>query len=271
MDRGMVIFVGALLTFASSWLGLVLYPYWQLQNEQPYASSPGDDPYPRPLAGRALAGVKVYQANGCLYCHSQQVRSEKFGNWWEDGQPKTGADIRRGWGNRRTVSRDYIHDRPALLGTMRTGPDLANVGARYSETWQHAHTFNPRALNSWSIMPSFAFLYTREKVVGGQKSDKALKLGREWTVDPGYRWRPTDKEWDAIVAGQGSAIQKAFLAANPVPFDLTSPEGKARLLAFWLTTDEEDYQILPTGDAEALVAYLLELRKAETPLPEAKE
>jgi cytochrome c oxidase cbb3-type subunit 2 len=271
MDRGMVIFVGALLTFASSWLGLVLYPYWQMQHEQPYVKTPGDDPYPRPLAGRALAGVKVYQANGCLYCHSQQVRSEKFGNWWEDDQMKTGADIRRGWGTRRTVSRDYIYDHPTLLGTMRTGPDLANVGTRYSETWQHAHTFNPRALNSWSIMPSFAFLYTREKVIGGQKADKALKLGREWTVDPGYRWRPTDKEWDTIVAGQGSGIQKAFLAANPVPFDLGSPEGKARLLAFWLTSEEEDYQILPTGDAEALVAYLLELRKAETPLPEAKE
>ena len=42
-------------------------------------------------------------------------------------------------------------------------------------------------------------------------------------------------------------------------------------LDFWLTTEEEDYQILPTGDGEALVAYLLALRKAETPLPEAKE
>jgi len=37
MDRGMVIVVGAMLTFASSWLGLVLYPFAQLQGEQPYA------------------------------------------------------------------------------------------------------------------------------------------------------------------------------------------------------------------------------------------
>jgi len=266
----MVIVVGALLTFASSWLGLVLYPYWQMQHEPAFVKSPGDDPYPRPLAGRALAGVKVYQANGCMYCHTQQVRSEKFGNWWEDGQQKTGADIRRGWGTRRTVSRDYLYDRPTMLGTMRTGPDVANVGTRYSETWQHTHLVNPRAVNAWSVMPSFAFLYTREKVSGGQKAERAVRLGREWTVEPGYRWRPSEKEWDALLAGRGADLHRAA-AASAGPLDPATAEGKAALLAFWLTTEEEDFQIVPTGDAEALVAYLLELRKAETPLPEAKE
>ena len=271
MDRGMVIFVGALLTFSSSWLGLILFPYWQLQNQEPYATSPADEAYPRPLAGIAAAGVEVYQTNGCMYCHSQQVRSEKFGNWWEDGVMKTGADIKRGWGARRNVSRDYLYDRPTMLGTMRTGPDLANVGTRYSAAWQHTHLFNPRAVNSWSIMPSFAFLFTREKVVGGRKSDHALKLGREWTVDPGYRWRPTAAEWDAILAGQGDAIRDTYTAADPAPFDPDTPDGKAKLLAFWLTTEEQDYQVVPIPDADALVAYLLALRKAETPLPEAKE
>ena len=271
MDRGMVIFLGALLTFSSSWLGLVLYPYWQMEHEQPYVKAPGDSAYPQPLGGIALAGVKVYQANGCMYCHSQQVRSVKFGNWWEDGQMKTGADIRRGWGARRTVSRDYLYDRPTMLGTMRTGPDLANVGARIGEAWHHPHLFNPRSANAWSTMPSFPFLYTREKVIGGQKSDKALKLGREWTIDPGYRWRPTDIEWAAILAREAPNLQGASQSANVGPFDLATAEGRAGLLGFWLTTEEQDYQIVPTDEAEALVAYLLELRKAETPLPEAKE
>jgi cytochrome c oxidase cbb3-type subunit 2 len=271
MDRGMVIFVGALLTFSSSWLGLVLFPYWQMQNEQPYVASPGETAYPQPLGGLALAGMRVYQHNGCMYCHSQQVRSEKFGNWWEDGVMKTGADIRRGWGNRRNVSRDYLYDRPTMLGTMRTGPDVANVGTRYSAVWQHNHLFNPRAVNEWSIMPSFAFLYSREKVAAGQKSDKALKLGREWTVDPGYRWRPSQQEWNRILAEQGPAIGEAYTASTAQPFDLKTPEGRSRLLDFWLTTEEQDYQIVPTEEGDALVAYLLSLRKAETPLPEAKE
>ncbi|MBA4063919.1 MAG: cytochrome-c oxidase [Isosphaera sp.] len=270
MDRGMVVFLGALLTFSSSWLGLVLFPYWQLGAERPYQKDAADDPYPRPLAGAAAAGRKVYQQNGCVYCHSQQVRGERFGNWWdENGQERTGADIKRGWGNRRTVSRDYIYDSPTMLGTMRTGPDLANVGGRYSEAWQHAHTFNPRAFNDWSIMPSFAFLYRKEKVAG-ERSGKALTLGREWTVDPGYRWRPTDREWDAILAAQSDAIRGRFLA-DAGGVDPATPEGKARLLEFWLTTEEEGVQVVPTAEAEALVAYLLALRKAEVPLPEAKE
>ncbi|HJZ58811.1 MAG TPA: cbb3-type cytochrome c oxidase subunit II [Gemmataceae bacterium] len=288
MDRGMVIFLGALLTFSSSWLGLVLYPFWQLDKEKPFpdrdresdrpliasgAASP-DDPYPRPLAGKALIGMRVYQSNGCMYCHTQQVRSEKFGNWWENGEMRTGADIKRGWGTRRTVSRDYLYDNPTMLGTMRTGPDLAAIGPRYSEQWQHAHLFNPRAINSWSIMPSFAFLYRREKITGERRTGNQYpRLGREWTIDPGYRWRPTDDEWTAVLAEQGDAIRAAF-RSSPVAAevaDLDSTEARQKLLDFWLTTPEEGYQIVPTPDAEALVEYLLRLNKTEVPLPEAKE
>jgi cytochrome c oxidase cbb3-type subunit 2 len=247
MDRGMVIVIGALLTFTSSWLGLVLLPFWQLNGEQPLVKDA--DEYPKPLSGIALQGVKVYQANGCMYCHTQQVRSESFGNWWENGEMKTGADIKRGWGLRRTVPRDYLYDKPVMLGTMRTGPDVANVGSRrYSEAWHHNHLMNPRAVNSWSIMPSFAFLYQREKVTGGVKSEKALKLGREWTMTPGLRWQPTDEDWAAAKQADPSLEQ-----------------------GVWLTTEETEYQVVPTADGDALAAYLMELRKAETPLPEAKE
>lgn len=288
MDRGMVIFVGALLTFSSSWLGLVLFPFWQLGGENPFpdagresdlpfiiagAANP-DDAYPRPLGGKALAGMRVYQVNGCMYCHTQQVRSEKFGNWWENGEMKTGADIKRGWGLRRTVSRDYLYDNPTMLGTMRTGPDLAAVGPRYSEQWQHAHLFNPRAINSWSIMPSFAFLYRREKIQGERKAGNQYpKLGREWTIDPGYRWRPTDDEWAAVLSERGDAIRAAFQASTggQGTVDLDHPEHCEQLLNFWLTTPEESYQIVPTAEADALVEYLLRLNKTEVPLPEAKE
>jgi cytochrome c oxidase cbb3-type subunit 2 len=152
---------------------------------------------------------------------------------------------------------------------MRTGPDVANVGTRYSPAWHHNHLFNPRSFNGWSTMPSFPFLYRREKVEG-PRAETALRLAREWTVNPGYRWRPTGPEWDAILAAQ-PGIADAFKAANPGHFDVATPEGKARLLAYWLTTEEEGYQVVPTADADNLVAYLMELRKAETPLPEAKE
>jgi cytochrome c oxidase cbb3-type subunit 2 len=58
------------------------------------------------------------------------------------------------------VARDYIFDRPHLMGTMRTGPDLANIGARQpSRQWQYLHLFNPQITSPGSVMPPFRFLF----------------------------------------------------------------------------------------------------------------
>ena len=110
-------------------------------------------------------------------------------------------------------------------------------------------------------------------VAAGTSRDQiSAKLGREWTIDPGYRWRPGASEWDAILRERGDSIRSRFLA-DPAGtgIDTGTPEGRKRLLEFWLTTEEEGFQVVPGPDAEALVAYLLALRKAEFPLPEAKE
>ena len=297
MNRGLFVFIGCVLTFASSWLGLVVLPYLQLNAQEPYQASPSAEAYPQPLTantkqkqallavkypGSALAGAAainatllrlpnpvagrtVYQANGCVYCHSQQVRSQHFAN---------GADIARGWGQRRTVSRDYIYDRPVMLGTMRTGPDLAAVGERIaSPSWHHEHLFNPRSKSDWSIMPSFSFLYERRPIDNGERSAEALTLGREWTVTPGRQYRPTDAQWAAALAADGETLKKTYAAANPdkPPLNLDDERSRADLLTFWLATPEEGFEVVPKAEAGDLVAYLLELRKTATPLPEATE
>jgi cytochrome c oxidase cbb3-type subunit 2 len=47
-----------------------------------------------------------------------------------------------------------------LLGSERTGPDLANIGARQpSSVWQYIHLYNPRAVVPESIMPSFNWMF----------------------------------------------------------------------------------------------------------------
>ncbi|MCZ2343106.1 MAG: cbb3-type cytochrome c oxidase subunit II [Bacteroidales bacterium] len=265
MNRGLMIFLGCVLTFSSAWLGLVVLPYWQLNNEAPYQSPGSATAYPQPPSAEVAAGGKVYQANGCLYCHSQQVRSQHFAN---------GADIARGWGQRRNVSRDYIYDRPILLGTMRTGPDLAAIGERNaSPSWHHEHLFNPRSKSDWSIMPSFSYLYERRKIENGQRSPTALTLGREWTVLPGKRYRPTSEQWTATLAADGEKLQQLYAVARPnQPLgSLTDPAHQDRLLTFWLALPEEEYEIVPKPAADQLVAYLIDLRKTSTPLPEAHE
>ena len=183
MDRGMVLFLGCMLTFTSSWLGLVFAPFNMLQNEQPLVDDNTNVAYPRPRQGAELEGRQSYIRNGCIYCHSQQVRPSSFGN---------NTDIIRGWGTRRSVPRDYIYDKPVMLGTMRTGPDLANVGYRWSADWQHKHLYNPRMMVPGSIMPSFSFLYETRRIVG-EPSRERLILSGEWQPEAGYEVVPTSE------------------------------------------------------------------------------
>lgn len=98
-------------------------------------------------------GLAVYIAEGCVACHTQQVRD---------------LEMDRTFG-RASVADDYAHTTPlgpwapyapAVLGSSRTGPDLANVGARQgSETWQAIHLYNPRAVVPDSIMPGYPWLF----------------------------------------------------------------------------------------------------------------
>jgi cbb3-type cytochrome oxidase cytochrome c subunit len=115
------LFLGIFGTFAFSWVGLTVIPNWQIGHLNPQSDEEGTDIYPQPQSGMFERGARVYVANGCVYCHSEQVRPDY-----------AGADIERGWGNRRSAPRDYIFERQVLLGKMRMGQDLANIGARAS-------------------------------------------------------------------------------------------------------------------------------------------
>jgi len=113
------LFLGIFGTFAFSWVGLTVIPNWQIGHLNPQSDEEGTDIYPMPQSGMVTRGARVYAANGCNYCHSEQVRAAY-----------AGADIERKWGDRRSAPRDYIFERPVLLGKMRMGQDLANIGAR---------------------------------------------------------------------------------------------------------------------------------------------
>src|SRR5215813_6244857 len=113
------LFIGIFGTFAFSWVGLTVIPTWQIGSLNPQSDEEETDIYPRPQSGMFQRGAHVYAANGCVYCHSQQIRADYIAD-----------DIERKWGDRRSAPRDYIFQRPVFLGKMRMGQDLANIGAR---------------------------------------------------------------------------------------------------------------------------------------------
>ena len=97
----------------------------------------------RPYTPLELAGRNIYIREGCYNCHSQMVRpfrdeAERYGHY--------------------SLAAESMYDHPFQWGSKRTGPDLARVGARYSDDWHVAHMNNPRSVVPESIMPGYPFL-----------------------------------------------------------------------------------------------------------------
>lgn len=182
MNRISTILFGSAGVLLATALTLVVAPYRQLSMLDP---EPGLVPYtPSQAHGRA-----VYVSLGCVYCHSQQPRDRSFG-----------PDADRGWGRAPTPA-DYAYDFPHQLGTMRTGPDLFNIGARQpSREWHLAHLYNPRALVPGSIMPNFPFLF--DVVPAASPGDVTVNL------PPG-----TQPAGGVVVAGEDALALVDYLLA----------------------------------------------------------
>jgi len=154
-----------LITGALGMIGLATFlligiPFAQLSDVKPPQGL-------KPYTTAQLRGRDEYVSQGCMYCHSQQPRSKS-----------QAPDAERGWG-RASVAGDYYYDKPHLLGTMRTGPDLFNIGARQpSADWHLGHLFQPRAFVPGSIMPPYGFLFdVKDKADPGER---VVHLPAEW-------------------------------------------------------------------------------------------
>ena len=141
MDSDIELVSSAMVTLGLDTAALVVMRYIQVRDIVP-------PPELKPYTDQQLRGRAVYIANGCVYCHSQQPRDRKLA-----------PDAARGWG-RASVPADCSYDRLHLLGSMRTGPDLFNIGVRQPSQDGHlGHLYQPRAYVPGSIMPAFAYLF----------------------------------------------------------------------------------------------------------------
>src|SRR4051812_21083544 len=74
MKYGPLIFLAAFLALSGSWFGFILTPQIQIGREQQGTNLVNKaELYPQGRPGLAREGLEVYRANGCAYCHSQQV------------------------------------------------------------------------------------------------------------------------------------------------------------------------------------------------------
>jgi cbb3-type cytochrome oxidase cytochrome c subunit len=297
MNYGAILFLAAFFALASSWCGFVLAPLVQVGRFQQTNSAPAGVTYPVARPGLARQGLDVYRANGCAYCHSQQVVQSgtvcdvvlgepgtnqaatltallKLRPDWTDTQareaifsvPKPvlqgvtkeqaeaavkalngtsaksslwiipeGPDIARGWGKRRTVAEDFLFDDPALPGSMRIGPDLANVGVRQPDlNWHLRHLYAPQTEVKGSTMPRYKFLFEKRRI-DRFRSPEALALAADVAPEAGFEILPTP-EARALAAYLASLRADAplFVApltappAAPVSTNAPSPTASAK-------------------------------------------
>jgi cytochrome c oxidase cbb3-type subunit II len=125
-----------------------------------------------PLSDDAIKGKAIYVANGCVGCHTQQVRNVEMDKIW-GARPAIAADYAS---NHRT---DIWRNTATLMGTERTGPDLTNIGLRQpSIDWHLTHLYNPRIVVSASIMPAYPWLFAIKKEV--TKADVVVTVPAEY-------------------------------------------------------------------------------------------
>jgi cytochrome c oxidase cbb3-type subunit 2 len=114
----------------------------------------------KPLVALQLEGRDIYIREGCHVCHTQMIRpfraeTERYGHY--------------------SLAGEHVYEHPFLWGSKRTGPDLARVGARYSDDWHRAHLYNPRDVVPESNMPAFPWLF-EDKVDGRITPKKMIAL-----------------------------------------------------------------------------------------------
>ncbi len=163
MTRVALIFLGAFAAIAMSFTALALLPSYQLSTIEP---TPGTTDY----TYEEQRGRDIYMRDGCMYCHSQQVRPEGFG-----------SDIERGWGPRGSRPGDYVYDETHQLGTMRTGPDLHDIANRQpSRDWHLAHLYQPRSVSPGSVMPAYPYLFEVKKEANVRPSEVTVPLSDDY-------------------------------------------------------------------------------------------
>jgi len=142
-----------------------------------------------PYTALRLAGRDVYIREGCVGCHSQQVRTlaaevQRYGHYSEAGEG--------------------VYDRPFLWGSKRTRPDPARVGGRYSDDWHRVPLNNPRDGRPIHGGASRRSRATRSRRAGARcarwacpiPTNRSRRRPVSWPARPKRMpWWPTSRAW----------------------------------------------------------------------------
>jgi cbb3-type cytochrome oxidase cytochrome c subunit len=272
MNLGPLIFLAAFFGLAWSWFGLVLTPQIQIGRLDQTNTIPAGALYPVGRPGLAVQGLAVYRANGCAYCHSQQVGqtgtvcdvvltdtgtnqapllvalrkvrpllSEAEDKELMTGLPKT---VRQG------LSREEAN---AIVKTLTSSGAKASiwivpVGPDIARGWGIRRSVAEDFLFDYPVMPGSQRIGPDLANVGARLSDANWHLRHLYNPQteikgstmPPYRFLFEKRRIDRVRSDNALVL----------PPELAPPTG---------------YEIVPKPEATALATYLMSLR-ADAPL-----
>lgn len=180
MRNGPLFLLGLFVALALSFGAIVLGSHAQLGRLAPYFDDGDGQAFPQRTAGLAARGQLVYADLGCAACHTQQVR-----------RPGYGSDQARGWGERQSVARDFIHQASPQLGASRLGPDLTNLAARKPNAVSEDGIYRMLYLGA-GTHPRYRFLF-EQRPLAGEPASHALQFSGELAAPAGQEIVPTER------------------------------------------------------------------------------
>jgi len=271
MNYGPLIVLAAFFGLASSWFGFVLTPQMQLGQLQQTNTLSGGVTYPVARPGLARQGLDVYRANGCASCHSQQML-----------QTKTVCDVvlSDAGTNQGAVMQALFQLKPGLPGTkaaelLKTLPQTLVAGGTRQEADNAMKALQPTGAKAelrivpvgpdiargWGKRRTVAedFLYDYPVMPGSQRigpdlASVGLRRDANWQLL--HLYAPAREVKGSVMPPYRFLFEKRRIERAPSPDALMMPAELA---------PEPGYEIVPTREARALVAYLSSLR-SDAPL-----
>jgi cbb3-type cytochrome oxidase cytochrome c subunit len=276
MNYGPLIFLAAFFALATSWFGLVLIPHLQVGHLQQTNTIPAQAVYPLARDGLAREGLEVYRANGCAYCHSQQV-----------GQTGTVCDVlltavgtnetavmqallKVQTNLTETAAKDLIAKvpQPIKRGVTREEADAAvralKIEGVKTELW--VIPVGPDMARGWGKRRTVAedFLYDSPVMLGSQRVGPDLANVGLRQNDANWHllhlYSPRLQVKDSTMPPYRFLFEKRRIDRTPSPEALTLTGGMA---------PESGFEVVPKPEAKALVTYLRSLGAADVPLYDA--
>jgi cbb3-type cytochrome oxidase cytochrome c subunit len=267
MNHGPLIFLAAFFALAGSWFGFVLTPQMQVGQLRQTNTVPDEATYPLGRPGLARQGLEVYRANGCAYCHSQQLtQSGTTCNVLlvdAGTNPPTLVEalikLNPGWSQTEASQLTNRLPRPVLLGVAIDAATTANnalmeAGAK-SELW--VVPVGSDIARGWGKRRSVAedFLFDYPVMLGSQRIGPDL-------ADIGARQPDANWHLRHLYAPQ-LEVQGSPMPRYRYLFEQRKIERAPSPEALVLPADQAPppgYEIVPKPRAKALVAYLTSLR-----------